>query len=75
MVVIISLIEKITCLPTGLDYESCPTMEECENNAVDSFWRMASITVNSALVLTSYISEHVLGGSGKHCWIKPDLSL
>uniref|UniRef100_A0A8B9VI20 ADP-ribosyl cyclase/cyclic ADP-ribose hydrolase n=1 Tax=Anas zonorhyncha TaxID=75864 RepID=A0A8B9VI20_9AVES len=29
---------------TGLDYESCPTMEECENNAVDSFWRMASIT-------------------------------
>ncbi|XP_009671569.1 ADP-ribosyl cyclase/cyclic ADP-ribose hydrolase 2 isoform X3 [Struthio camelus] len=29
---------------TGLDYDSCPTTEECENNAVESFWRMASIT-------------------------------
>ncbi|XP_021252030.1 ADP-ribosyl cyclase/cyclic ADP-ribose hydrolase 2-like isoform X2 [Numida meleagris] len=29
---------------TGLDYESCPTAEECENNAVDAFWRMASMT-------------------------------
>ncbi|XP_075608562.1 ADP-ribosyl cyclase/cyclic ADP-ribose hydrolase 2 isoform X2 [Balearica regulorum gibbericeps] len=28
----------------GLDYESCPTTEECENNAVESFWRMASAT-------------------------------
>ncbi|XP_009646315.1 ADP-ribosyl cyclase/cyclic ADP-ribose hydrolase 2 [Egretta garzetta] len=27
-----------------LDYESCPTTAECENNAVESFWRMASIT-------------------------------
>ncbi|XP_068044812.1 ADP-ribosyl cyclase/cyclic ADP-ribose hydrolase 2 isoform X2 [Anomalospiza imberbis] len=27
----------------GLDYESCPTMMECENNPVDSFWRMASV--------------------------------
>ncbi|NXX76307.1 BST1 hydrolase, partial [Urocolius indicus] len=27
-----------------LDYESCPTTEECENNAVESFWRIASIT-------------------------------
>lgn len=55
----------ITCFPTGLDYESCPTMEECENNAVESFWRKASATVNSALELTSYISKCVLGGSGK----------
>lgn len=29
---------------TGLDYESCPTAAECENNAVDAFWRMASMT-------------------------------
>ncbi|XP_039921282.1 ADP-ribosyl cyclase/cyclic ADP-ribose hydrolase 2-like isoform X2 [Hirundo rustica] len=28
----------------GLDYESCPTTMECENNPVESFWRMASIT-------------------------------
>ncbi|PKU36079.1 adp-ribosyl cyclase cyclic adp-ribose hydrolase 2 [Limosa lapponica baueri] len=33
-----------------LDYESCPTMEECENNAVDSFWRMASITSQEYLL-------------------------
>lgn len=75
MVIIISLTVHITCLPTGLDYESCPTMEECENNAVDSFWRMASITVNSALMLTLCISEHVLGSSRKQCWIKKDLKL
>uniref|UniRef100_A0A6I8NLJ3 ADP-ribosyl cyclase/cyclic ADP-ribose hydrolase n=1 Tax=Ornithorhynchus anatinus TaxID=9258 RepID=A0A6I8NLJ3_ORNAN len=27
---------------SGLDYESCPTTEECENNHVESFWRRAS---------------------------------
>uniref|UniRef100_A0A8C0WAF5 ADP-ribosyl cyclase/cyclic ADP-ribose hydrolase n=1 Tax=Castor canadensis TaxID=51338 RepID=A0A8C0WAF5_CASCN len=26
-----------------LDYQSCPTSEDCENNPVDSFWRRASI--------------------------------
>lgn len=75
MAIIISLITQITCLPTGLDYESCPTTAECENNAVESFWRMASITVNTSLALTLYISECVLGSSGKHCQIKTGLSL
>lgn len=28
---------------SGLDYQSCPTSEDCENNPVDSFWRSASI--------------------------------
>ncbi|XP_057561840.1 ADP-ribosyl cyclase/cyclic ADP-ribose hydrolase 2 [Hippopotamus amphibius kiboko] len=26
-----------------LDYESCPTSEDCENNPVDSYWKSASI--------------------------------
>ncbi|KAI6069641.1 ADP-ribosyl cyclase/cyclic ADP-ribose hydrolase 2 isoform X1 [Aix galericulata] len=39
---------------TGLDYESCPTMEECENNAVDSFWRMASITKEELIQSKDY---------------------
>nr|XP_042107027.1 ADP-ribosyl cyclase/cyclic ADP-ribose hydrolase 2-like [Ovis aries] len=30
-------------LRTGLDYQSCPTSEDCENNPVDYFWRTASI--------------------------------
>lgn len=75
MAIIISLTVHITCLPTGLDYESCPTMEECENNAVDSFWRMASITVNSALMLTWFISEYVLGSSRNIAGSKKDLKL
>ncbi|XP_008065106.1 ADP-ribosyl cyclase/cyclic ADP-ribose hydrolase 2 [Carlito syrichta] len=28
---------------SGLDYQSCPTAEDCENNAVDSFWKRASV--------------------------------
>ncbi|XP_075399711.1 ADP-ribosyl cyclase/cyclic ADP-ribose hydrolase 2 [Tenrec ecaudatus] len=28
---------------SGLDYESCPTAEDCENNPVDSYWKRASI--------------------------------
>ncbi|XP_032189784.1 ADP-ribosyl cyclase/cyclic ADP-ribose hydrolase 2 isoform X2 [Mustela erminea] len=28
---------------SGLDYQSCPTSEDCENNAVDSFWKRASM--------------------------------
>ncbi|XP_053433894.1 ADP-ribosyl cyclase/cyclic ADP-ribose hydrolase 2 isoform X2 [Nycticebus coucang] len=27
----------------GLDYQSCPAPEDCENNAVDSFWKRASV--------------------------------
>ncbi|KAL4679541.1 hypothetical protein H8959_009191 [Pygathrix nigripes] len=28
---------------SGVDYQSCPTSEDCENNPVDSFWKRASI--------------------------------
>lgn len=28
---------------TGLDYQSCPTSEDCENNPVDSYWKRASM--------------------------------
>ncbi|ERE90706.1 ADP-ribosyl cyclase/cyclic ADP-ribose hydrolase 2 [Cricetulus griseus] len=28
---------------SGLDYQSCPTSEDCENNAVDSYWKSASM--------------------------------
>lgn len=28
---------------SGLDYQSCPTLEDCENNAVDSYWKRASM--------------------------------
>ena len=31
--------------PPGLDYQSCPTSEDCENNAVDSYWKRASMQV------------------------------
>ncbi|XP_020848593.1 ADP-ribosyl cyclase/cyclic ADP-ribose hydrolase 2 isoform X1 [Phascolarctos cinereus] len=27
---------------SDFDYHSCPTVEDCENNAVDSFWKRAS---------------------------------
>nr|KAF6391386.1 bone marrow stromal cell antigen 1 [Pipistrellus kuhlii] len=27
---------------SGLDYQSCPVLEDCETNAMDSFWRRAS---------------------------------
>ncbi|OWK13771.1 hypothetical protein Celaphus_00017256 [Cervus elaphus hippelaphus] len=32
---------------SGLDYQSCPTSEDCENNPVDSFWRSASVQVST----------------------------
>ncbi|XP_031292932.1 ADP-ribosyl cyclase/cyclic ADP-ribose hydrolase 2 isoform X1 [Camelus dromedarius] len=28
---------------SGLDYQSCPTAEDCENNPVDSYWKRASV--------------------------------
>ncbi|XP_036982867.2 ADP-ribosyl cyclase/cyclic ADP-ribose hydrolase 2 [Artibeus jamaicensis] len=28
---------------SGLHYQSCPTSEDCENNAVDSFWKRVSM--------------------------------
>nr|XP_003411412.2 ADP-ribosyl cyclase/cyclic ADP-ribose hydrolase 2 [Loxodonta africana] len=28
---------------SGLDYQSCPTSDDCENNPVDSYWKRASI--------------------------------
>ncbi|XP_069712405.1 ADP-ribosyl cyclase/cyclic ADP-ribose hydrolase 2-like [Phaenicophaeus curvirostris] len=49
----------------GLDYESCPTMEECENNAVDSFWRMASVTYaqHSSGVIHVLLNGSAAGGA------------
>ncbi|KAM7154853.1 ADP-ribosyl cyclase/cyclic ADP-ribose hydrolase 2 [Molossus nigricans] len=28
---------------SGLDYQSCPTSKDCEDNAVDSFWKRVSV--------------------------------
>ncbi|NXH10081.1 BST1 hydrolase, partial [Bucco capensis] len=48
-----------------LDYESCPTAEDCENNAVDSFWRMASITYaqHSSGVIHVLLNGSAVGGA------------
>ncbi|KAM4673310.1 ADP-ribosyl cyclase/cyclic ADP-ribose hydrolase 2 isoform 1-T1 [Amazona ochrocephala] len=48
-----------------LDYESCPTTEECENNAVESFWRMASITYaqHSSGVIHVLLNGSAVGGA------------
>ena len=35
----------LSVCPVGLDYQSCPTSDDCENNPVDSFWKSASIQV------------------------------
>ena len=35
----------LSVFPVGLDYQSCPTSEDCENNPVDSYWKSASIQV------------------------------
>lgn len=35
----------LSIFPLGLDYQSCPTSEDCENNAVNSFWKRASMQV------------------------------
>uniref|UniRef100_A0A8C3JNJ5 ADP-ribosyl cyclase/cyclic ADP-ribose hydrolase n=1 Tax=Calidris pygmaea TaxID=425635 RepID=A0A8C3JNJ5_9CHAR len=50
---------------TELDYESCPTTEECENNAVESFWRMASITYaqQSSGVIHVLLNGSSVGGA------------
>ncbi|XP_064305235.1 ADP-ribosyl cyclase/cyclic ADP-ribose hydrolase 2 [Phalacrocorax carbo] len=50
---------------SGLDYESCPTTEECENNAVESFWRMASITYaqHSSGVIHVLLNGSAVGGA------------
>ncbi|XP_071303429.1 ADP-ribosyl cyclase/cyclic ADP-ribose hydrolase 2 [Agelaius tricolor] len=49
----------------GLDYESCPTMAECENNAVDSFWRIASATYakHSSGVIQVLLNGSAEGGA------------
>ncbi|XP_005517882.2 PREDICTED: ADP-ribosyl cyclase/cyclic ADP-ribose hydrolase 2 [Pseudopodoces humilis] len=49
----------------GLDYESCPTTLECENNAVESFWRMASITYaqHSSGVIQVLLNGSAEGGA------------
>ncbi|NWI89710.1 BST1 hydrolase, partial [Pitta sordida] len=50
---------------SGLDYESCPTTVECENNAVESFWRMASITYaqHSSGVIHVLLNGSSVGGA------------
>ncbi|XP_064007475.1 ADP-ribosyl cyclase/cyclic ADP-ribose hydrolase 2-like isoform X1 [Pogoniulus pusillus] len=50
---------------TGLDYESCPTTEECENNPVESFWRMASVTYaqHSSGVIHVLLNGSATGGA------------
>ncbi|MBW00329.1 ADP-ribosyl cyclase/cyclic ADP-ribose hydrolase 2, partial [Eschrichtius robustus] len=35
--------DKLDDPTEGLDYQSCPTSEDCENNPVDSYWKSASI--------------------------------
>ncbi|KAG8505863.1 ADP-ribosyl cyclase/cyclic ADP-ribose hydrolase 2 [Galemys pyrenaicus] len=35
---------------SGLDYESCPTMQDCEDNPVDSYWKRASMQVTLGAV-------------------------
>ncbi|XP_009081153.1 PREDICTED: ADP-ribosyl cyclase/cyclic ADP-ribose hydrolase 2 [Acanthisitta chloris] len=49
----------------GLDYESCPTTVECENNAVESFWRMASTTYaqHSSGVIHVLLNGSAVGGA------------
>ncbi|NXG43973.1 BST1 hydrolase, partial [Psilopogon haemacephalus] len=48
-----------------LDYESCPTTEECENNPVESFWRMASVTYaqHSSGVIHVLLNGSAAGGA------------
>ncbi|KFV62891.1 ADP-ribosyl cyclase 2, partial [Dryobates pubescens] len=50
---------------TGLDYESCPTTEECEKNPVESFWRMASATYaqHSSGVIHVLLNGSAAGGA------------
>lgn len=40
-----SLKQNAFVFPVGLDYQSCPTSNDCENNPVDSYWKSASIQV------------------------------
>ncbi|XP_025034204.1 ADP-ribosyl cyclase/cyclic ADP-ribose hydrolase 2 isoform X3 [Pelodiscus sinensis] len=50
---------------TGFDYDSCPMTEECENNAVESFWRIASITYakQSSGVIYVMLNGSAIGGA------------
>ncbi|XP_008493731.1 ADP-ribosyl cyclase/cyclic ADP-ribose hydrolase 2 isoform X1 [Calypte anna] len=50
---------------TELDYESCPTTEECENNALESFWRIASATYaqHSSGVIHVLLNGSAVGGA------------
>ncbi|POI32501.1 hypothetical protein CIB84_003747 [Bambusicola thoracicus] len=57
----------ITCFPTGLDYESCPTAAECENNAVDAFWRMASMTRDKISQIDIWVVDDIEGPNIDSC--------
>ncbi|XP_029440250.1 ADP-ribosyl cyclase/cyclic ADP-ribose hydrolase 2-like [Rhinatrema bivittatum] len=49
---------------SGIDYVSCPTTEECEQNPVESFWRIASMTIRySYAKQSSGVIRTMLNGS------------
>ncbi|XP_024068045.2 ADP-ribosyl cyclase/cyclic ADP-ribose hydrolase 2 [Terrapene carolina triunguis] len=50
---------------TGFNYDSCPNTEECENNAVESFWKIASITYakQSSGVIYIMLNGSAIGGA------------
>uniref|UniRef100_A0A8C0G043 ADP-ribosyl cyclase/cyclic ADP-ribose hydrolase n=1 Tax=Chelonoidis abingdonii TaxID=106734 RepID=A0A8C0G043_CHEAB len=50
---------------TGFNYDSCPNTEECENNAVESFWKIASITYakQSSGVIYVMLNGSAIGGA------------
>ncbi|XP_076992560.1 ADP-ribosyl cyclase/cyclic ADP-ribose hydrolase 2 isoform X2 [Tamandua tetradactyla] len=45
---------------SGLDYQSCPTSQDCENNPVDSYWKRASIQYSAD---SSGVIQVMLNGS------------
>ncbi|XP_037685356.1 ADP-ribosyl cyclase/cyclic ADP-ribose hydrolase 2 isoform X2 [Choloepus didactylus] len=45
---------------SGLDYQSCPTWQDCENNPVDSYWKRASMQYS---VDSSGVIQVMLNGS------------
>ncbi|KAK2490629.1 hypothetical protein MC885_018050 [Smutsia gigantea] len=42
---------------SGLDYQSCPTSEDCENNPVDSFWKRASMQPTGAYPVKGFFAD------------------
>ncbi|GAB1289626.1 ADP-ribosyl cyclase/cyclic ADP-ribose hydrolase [Apodemus speciosus] len=55
---------------SGLDYQSCPTSEDCENNAVDSYWKSASMQH-----LVSVFKRQFRGDQCHAEWLRTNRSL